>query len=87
MPSAVAGQLLPATDSGIDIGRVELRSKAAPTGALGGDRRRAATQKSVEHDVAAGGAVELTSATGFTVGWSSSKFPSSVLREKELTPA
>src|SRR5205085_1129984 len=58
MPGGVAGQLLPATDNRIDIARIELRPVAAPAGALGRDHRRAAAEETVEHDVAAGGAVE-----------------------------
>ena len=58
MTSAPAGQCLPAADNRIDIGRVELQPVAAPAGALGGDHRRAAAEKGVQHDLTAGGAVE-----------------------------
>src|SRR5205085_9317745 len=58
MTSAAAGQRLPATDYRIDISGIEFQPIAAPAGALGGDYRRAAAEKGVEHDVAAGRAVE-----------------------------
>src|SRR5712671_1589075 len=58
MPGGVAGQLLPSADNRIDIARIELRPVAAPAGALGRDHRGAAAEEPVEHDVAAGGAVE-----------------------------
>src|SRR5205814_1707518 len=58
MTSAAAGECLPAADDRVDIAGIELKSVAAPAGALGGDHRRAAAEKSVEHDVAAGRAVE-----------------------------
>src|SRR5215472_13692953 len=58
MASAPAGQSLPATDDRIDIDGVQLQSVAAPAGALGSDQRRAAAEKGIEHNVAAGRAVE-----------------------------
>src|SRR5437588_11983627 len=58
MTSAAAGECLPAADDRVDIAGIELKSVAAPAGALGGDHRRAAAEKAVEHDVAAGRAVE-----------------------------
>src|SRR5438105_7326573 len=58
MPSAAAGQGLPAADDRIDIGGVELQPVAAPAGALGGDHRRATADKAVEYDVAARRAIE-----------------------------
>src|SRR5438309_6262556 len=58
MTSAAAGQCLPAADDRVDIAGIELKSVAAPAGALGGDHRRAAAEKAIEHDVAAGRAVE-----------------------------
>jgi hypothetical protein len=54
----VARCRLPAADNCVDIGRVELDAVAAPTGALGRDHRRAAAEKAIEHDVAAGRAAE-----------------------------
>ena len=50
MEGAAAGQFLPAADDRIDITGVELQPTAAPAGALGGDHRRAAAEKAVEHD-------------------------------------
>src|SRR5689334_20672650 len=58
MEGAAAGQFLPAANDRIDIATVELQPIAAPAGALGGDHRRAAADKAVEHDVAARRAVE-----------------------------
>src|SRR3954465_5685832 len=58
MTSAAAGECLPAADDRVDIAGMELKSVAAPAGALGGDHRRAAAEKAIEHDVAAGRAVE-----------------------------
>jgi len=58
MSRAAAGQRLPAADNCVDIGWVELDAVAEPTGALGRDHRRAAAEKAIEHDVAAGRAVE-----------------------------
>src|SRR5205814_10471712 len=58
MTSAAAGECLPAADDRVDIAGIELKSVAAPAGALGGDHRRAAAEKAIEHDVAAGRAVE-----------------------------
>src|SRR5947209_9579411 len=58
MTSAAAGQCLPAADDRVDITGIELKSVAAPAGALGGDHRRAAAEKGIEHNVAAGRAVE-----------------------------
>src|SRR5438105_10682352 len=58
MTSAAAGQRLPATDYRIDISGIEFQPIAAPAGALRGDHRRAAAEKGIEHDVAAGRAVE-----------------------------
>src|SRR2546423_1920186 len=58
MEGAAAGQFLPAANDRIDITRVELQPTAAPAGTLGGDHRRAAAEKAVEHDVAARRAVE-----------------------------
>jgi hypothetical protein len=59
MTSAAAGQRLPAADDRIDISRVEFQPVAPPAGALGGDQGGSAAQKGVEHDVAAGRAVEV----------------------------
>ena len=53
-----AGQCLPAADDRVDIKRIELQPVATPAGALGGDQRGAAAEKGVEHDLAAGRAVE-----------------------------
>ena len=58
MAGAAAGQGLPAANGGIDIAWIELEPAAAPARALGGDHRRAAAEKGVEHDVAARRAVE-----------------------------
>src|SRR6267378_8563804 len=58
MKSATAAQFLPAADDRVGINGVELHTVAAPAGAFGGDQRRAAAEKGVEHDVAAGRAVE-----------------------------
>ena len=58
MSRAAAGQRLPAADNRIDIGGIELDAVAAPAGALGRNHRRAAAEKAIEHDVAAGRAVE-----------------------------
>src|SRR5947207_13595642 len=58
MMSTAAGECLPAADDRVDIAGIELKSVAAPAGALGGDHRRAAAEKAVEHDVAAGRTVE-----------------------------
>src|SRR5215470_2611855 len=58
MTGIVAGQRLPAADGRIDIGGVEFDTAAAPAGALGRDQRRAAAEKGVEHNLAAGRAVE-----------------------------
>src|SRR5439155_630822 len=56
--SLPAGQRLPEANSGIDISRVKFQPTAAPAGALGRDYRRTAAKKAIEHDVAAGRAVE-----------------------------
>src|SRR6266478_9826225 len=58
MKSASAAQFLPAADDRVGINGVELHTVAAPAGAFGGDQRRAAAEKGVEHDVAASRAVE-----------------------------
>jgi hypothetical protein len=58
MEGAAAGQFLPAADDRIDITGVELQPIAAPAGMLGGDHRRTAAEKAVEHNVAARRAVE-----------------------------
>src|SRR5262249_45129895 len=58
MTGTAAGQRLPAVDGRIDITRIELEPAAAPAGALGRDHRRAAAEKGVEHNLAAGRAVE-----------------------------
>src|SRR6266478_9879563 len=58
MKSASAAQFLPAADDRVGINGVELHTVAAPAGAFGGDQRRAAAEKGVEHDVAAGRAIE-----------------------------
>src|ERR1700746_1555366 len=58
MTRAAAGQRLPATDNRIDVESIELQPVATAAGALGGDQGRAAAEKGVEHDVAAGRAVE-----------------------------
>ena len=58
MPGAFAGLCLPTADNRVDLSRIELQPVAAPAGALGGDQRRAAAEKGVEHDITAGRAVE-----------------------------
>src|SRR5271155_6217466 len=58
MMGTPAGQRLPAADNRVDVGRIELQPVAAPAGALGGDHGGAAAEKGVEHNVAAGRAVE-----------------------------
>src|ERR1700732_5238233 len=58
MTSAPADQRLPAADDRIDIGGIELQPVAAPASALGGHHSRAAAEKGIEHDIAAGRAVE-----------------------------
>ena len=58
MTGLVAGQRLPAADDRVDIEAIEFQPIVAPAGALGGDYRRAAAEKSVEDDVAARRAVE-----------------------------
>src|SRR5438270_209425 len=58
MPGLLAGQGLPAANGGIDIAWIELERATAPARALGGDHRGTAAEKGVEHDVAAGRAVE-----------------------------
>src|SRR5271156_3849858 len=58
MASASAGQRLPPADGRIDISGIELQPVAAAAGALGGEHRRAAPEKGVEHDITAGRAVE-----------------------------
>src|SRR3984893_5740459 len=58
MTSAPTGQRLPAAEDRIDIGRVEFQPVAAPASALGGHHRRTAAEEDVEHDIAAGRAVE-----------------------------
>src|SRR5215469_10328386 len=58
MTSAAAGQFLPTANDRVDIERIELQPAAAPAGALGGDHRRAAAEKGVEHDVGSGRTVE-----------------------------
>src|SRR5215472_864094 len=58
MTGAAAGQHLPPPDRRVEIGGVELDTAAAPAGALGRDYRRAAAEKGVEDDLAAGRAVE-----------------------------
>src|SRR5947207_11433031 len=59
MTSATTGQRLPAAHDRIDIAGVQLHAVAAPAGALGGDHRRAAAEKAIEHNVAAGRAVQI----------------------------
>src|SRR6266446_5990488 len=58
MMSAPAGQRLPSPDDRIDIGGVKLQPVAAPASALGRDQCRTAAEKRIEHDVAAGRAIE-----------------------------
>src|SRR5215469_16581578 len=58
MTGTAASQRLPAADRRVDIGGVELDTATAPAGAFGRYHRRAAAEKAVEHDVAAGRAVE-----------------------------
>src|SRR5215472_19085126 len=58
MTDATAGQPLPAADRRVDISGDEFYAVTAPAGALGGDQSRAATEKTVEYNLAAGRAVE-----------------------------
>src|SRR5215469_11132625 len=55
---APTGQRLPTAYGRIEMERIEFYTIASPAGAFGRDYRRAAAEKTVEHDVAAGGAVE-----------------------------
>src|SRR5580693_4148488 len=54
----LAGIGLPSSDRGIDVKWVDLQSTAYAPDSLGGDQRRAAAEKAIEHDLAAGGAVQ-----------------------------
>src|SRR5215469_6062016 len=58
MTDAAAGQPLPAADRRVDISGDEFYAVTAPAGAFGGDQSRAATEKIVEYNLAAGRAVE-----------------------------
>ena len=58
MTGGSAGLHLPATDSRVDVSRIELQPAATPASALGSDYAGPAAEKAVEHDVAAGRAVE-----------------------------
>src|SRR5215472_9681115 len=58
MTGTAAGQRLPAANGRVDIAHIKLQPVAAPTGALGGDQRRATAEKGVEYDVAAGRTIE-----------------------------
>src|ERR1700730_17960840 len=55
---AFAGEMLPAADRRIDIKRVELDAVTEAADALGSDQGAAAAEERVEHDIAAGGAIE-----------------------------
>src|SRR5438270_9062145 len=57
MPGFSIGRDLPAQDRGIDIERIELQAMTDPAGALGGDQRRAAAEKGVEHNLTAAGTI------------------------------
>src|SRR6516225_4525688 len=55
---AVAGTRLPAANGRVDIDRIELQPVAATTCSFGRDDRRAAAEKGIEHDSAAGRTIE-----------------------------
>jgi hypothetical protein len=54
MTGAAASQRLPAADRRVDVGGVEIDTATAPAGAFGRDHRRAAAEKGVEDNLAAG---------------------------------
>ena len=58
MDRHIAAVPLPAPDDGVDVEGVDLDTTAAAPGALRGDQGRPAAQEGVEHDIAAGRAVE-----------------------------
>src|ERR1700756_2235572 len=58
MPRGLARIGLPAADYCIDIKRIELDAVAGASGALGGNERRAAAEKGIEHERATVRAVE-----------------------------
>src|ERR1700736_4161798 len=57
MDCAVAGEALPAADRSVDVERVEFHTVADAADAFRGAKRRAAAEKGIEHDVAAGRAI------------------------------
>src|SRR6266852_5782473 len=55
---ALPGEMLPPADCGIDIKRIEFHRATDPADALGSQQRRAAAEKGVEDEIAAGRAIE-----------------------------
>jgi hypothetical protein len=55
---AFAGEALPSPNRGIDIERIELDAAAEPADTLGRQQRRAAAEKGVEDEIAAGRTIE-----------------------------
>jgi hypothetical protein len=58
MPRDLARIGLPSADDRVDIERIELDTVACATGALRGNERGAAAEKSIEHEIAAARAIE-----------------------------
>ena len=55
---AVPGEMLPTANRGIDIKRIEFHSATDAADALGCQQRRAAAEKGVEDEIAAGRTIE-----------------------------
>ena len=55
---AVPGKMLPSANRGIDIKRIEFHPATDPADTLGSQQRRAAAEKGVEDEIAAGRTIE-----------------------------